>query len=481
MTSLKQKTYRIIGFSFIVAAITGILSIVAGTFIEQRHTLHLLGESLIQSSQKQLPFLIPGLLVQEEFISVKQLLKEIIEKEKLKRAEIVQEEDVKQFKQSELCSAGPSPSEICIDLGKRSVKTLVPIILSAKEMGILLKERQLSKEELPLEFFLPITVLVIGFLFAFALVALWMGYFLQRDVRQPLMNLTNTLAPILENKREGKLPQFELLEVQTLATQVGTLIKSFEERQVNAAISETAQMLAHDVKRPFVVLKTGLNAIQDETDPARIKELVSSLLPDVEKSLVNVEALISDIQEVSSKTKPTIQPIDVEELVSNALEQVFKANPPMNIELSYDWKHSYKLLADIIRAPRIFSNIISNAVEAMRGDGEIYFKTNDHKDGNLNYMEIVIGNSNSEISEEDLPKVFEKFYTKGKRGGTGLGLAIVDKLVSEHGGKVWCTSIAGKKVEFHLILPVSNEKASQPLASLPQYSLFYKGRNDENT
>ncbi len=480
MTSLRQKTYRIIGISFIVAAITGISSIVAGTYFEQRHTLTLIGESLVQSSQNQLQFLIPGLLVQEEFGSVKQRLKEIAEKEKLKNADIFKETEAVQFKQSVFCNLGPNNSEICIDLTKRTVKTFVPIILSGKELGILFKERQLSKEELPLQYFLPITVLVIGFLFAFTLVALWMSFFLQRDVRQPLMSLTDTLTPILENKKEGKLPHFELLEIQTLATQVGTLIKNFEQRQVNAAISETAQMLAHDVKRPFVVLKTGLNAIQDETDPMRIKELVSTLIPDVEKSLINVEALISDIQEISSKAKPTIQPIDIEQLIANALEQVFKANPPMNIDLSYAWNHSNKLLADIIRAPRIFTNIISNAVEAMRGDGEISFKTIPCKINNITFIEIVISNSNSEISEEDLPRVFDKFFTRGKRCGTGLGLAIVDKLVSEHGGKVWCTSTPGQRVEFHLMLPSSAEKATDQLPPLPKTSAFYKGKKNEN-
>lgn len=377
------------------------------------------------------------------------------------------------------CRKGIANSTICIDGQTRRVTTLTPIVLTSKKLGILFKERVLTKEELPLEFFWPITILVIGFLFAFTLVALWMGLFLKRDVRQPLLSLTETLAPILADQKGGKFPHFKVTEIEKLATQVAELVKDFEERQVNAAIAETTQMLAHDVKRPFVVFSTGLAAIGDERDPTRVKELVATLIPDVEKALHNVEGLVADIREVSTKTLPQLEVVAVEDLIESSLDQVFKSQPAMSIELNYRWNHSHKVMADIVRSPRIFSNLIENAVEAMRGEGEIRFATKEiHSDGS-SFIQITIGNTNAEIASEDIPKVFDKFFTKGKRrGGTGLGLTIVKKLVSEHGGKVWCESNPNSGVEFHFALPMAEAKTDPSMTQLPKNSAQIGGRRN---
>ena len=55
-------------------------------------------------------------------------------------------------------------------------------------------------------------------------------------------------------------------------------------------------------------------------------------------------------------------------------------------------------------------------------------------------IEFCVGNSDSYIPPEDLGKIFEAFYTKGKEQGTGLGLAIAKMVVEAHGGSIRCQS-----------------------------------------
>ncbi|MHA0111243.1 sensor histidine kinase, partial [Klebsiella pneumoniae] len=72
---------------------------------------------------------------------------------------------------------------------------------------------------------------------------------------------------------------------------------------------------------------------------------------------------------------------------------------------------------------RVFSNIVGNAVQAMRQKGRIWFRTRE-RDG---LIEFCVGNAGSVIPAESLSKLFEAFFTSGKKGGTGLGLAIAQK------------------------------------------------------
>ena len=61
------------------------------------------------------------------------------------------------------------------------------------------------------------------------------------------------------------------------------------------------------------------------------------------------------------------------------------------------------------------------------------------------------------ISAEDLPNIFEPFYsTKSKAGGTGLGLVVVSQIIEAHQGKIELSSKVGKGTQFRIILPPAN-------------------------
>jgi hypothetical protein len=123
-------------------------------------------------------------------------------------------------------------------------------------------------------------------------------------------------------------------------------------------------------------------------------------------------------------------------------------------------------MVDAQRVERLLTNIIDNAAQAMTqpdgaGERRIWFSTAERpKTGSI---EICVGNSGSYIEPKDIESLFEAFFTKGKPHGTGLGLAISRKIVSEHGGKIWCQSDRRKGTEFRFTLPACAEV--DPLAA----------------
>jgi signal transduction histidine kinase len=85
--------------------------------------------------------------------------------------------------------------------------------------------------------------------------------------------------------------------------------------------------------------------------------------------------------------------------------------------------------------------------------------TSRHWTGESNqWVEIGFRDNGQGICEEDLPKIFDPFFTR-KEKGTGLGLAIVHNIVEAHGGLISVDSIRGKGSLFSISLPLVNVQA----------------------
>ena len=129
--------------------------------------------------------------------------------------------------------------------------------------------------------------------------------------------------------------------------------------------------------------------------------------------------------------------------------------------------------ADDTRLPRVFLNILSNAIEAVETkEVELWISASGGEQmPKGGHVDIRVGNLGSFIAPEARSKLFDLFYTSGKKGGTGLGLAIVRKIIEAHGSSVVCSSERSEacpqgKVEFVWKLArAASEFPSSPLVS----------------
>ena len=242
-----------------------------------------------------------------------------------------------------------------------------------------------------------------------------------------------------------------------------------------AAIEETTQMLAHDVRKPFTIFKMGLNMLRNISDFSELESVLAMLIPEVEISVGTVNAMLADLLEMGSTSNSiSLETISPENLIANALVETFRTYPKSQIPISYDLQHTFDANVSIPKANRIFSNIVANAVQAINGDGNIWFKTRDRKVKEAIFLEFRIGNSESFIAQEIASRIFDAFFTLGKKNGTGLGLAIAHKIVKMHGGEIWCESAKTTKyakgyVEFCFTLPAVRNEYSKKV-TLPTHS-----------
>jgi signal transduction histidine kinase len=89
---------------------------------------------------------------------------------------------------------------------------------------------------------------------------------------------------------------------------------------------------------------------------------------------------------------------------------------------------------DRTRLMRVFENLLENAIQHSPRGGQVSVEVR-RADGSVDAIECVVEDSGPGIAAEDLPHVFEPFFTR-RKGGTGLGLSIVQRIVEQHGGEV---------------------------------------------
>ena len=246
--------------------------------------------------------------------------------------------------------------------------------------------------------------------------------------------------------------------------------------RVAVAIASAVQMLAHDVRKPFSILRIALEMLRSVTDITKLKTVLSRATPEVEKALGAVDGLIADVMEIgSSSTELITETVSPESLIESSLGEVLRIYPRANIRISYDLRHSRMVAVNPLKVGRVLSNIFANAIQAMNLEGEIWFKTRQVPGQHGSMVQFCIGNGDSFIPHENMPNLFEAFFTSGKKSGTGLGLAIAQKVIVTHGGRIWCESSKSPqypagKVEFFFTLPVAEAHVSRTTAHLPHHS-----------
>jgi signal transduction histidine kinase len=109
--------------------------------------------------------------------------------------------------------------------------------------------------------------------------------------------------------------------------------------------------------------------------------------------------------------------------------------------------------ADQLR--QVILNLIINAQQAIKNDGEITITTSRYEQALQPSILIQLSDTGVGINEDDLNRVFEPFFSSGKKG-TGLGLWVTQDIVRQHGGRIEVTSDVGRGTVFTIVLQIES-------------------------
>src|SRR4026209_1275100 len=109
--------------------------------------------------------------------------------------------------------------------------------------------------------------------------------------------------------------------------------------------------------------------------------------------------------------------------------------------------------ADQLR--QVFLNLIINAQQAIKGEGEILISTARYEQALQPSIVVQLSDSGVGIAEDDLTRIFDPFFSTGKKG-TGLGLWVTQDIVGQHGGRIAGSSEIGRGTVFSIVLQVES-------------------------
>lgn len=222
-----------------------------------------------------------------------------------------------------------------------------------------------------------------------------------------------------------------------------------------AAIGTMAAGLAHEIRNPLASISGSIEILKDEMDGSGQSH---KLMDIVLREIGRLDSLIADFLLFARPSSPQKNLVYLNKIVNELLQVISKSpecRPGINFFTKFE--EDVYLLGDEQQLKQAFWNLLINALQAMPGGGEINITlrrifTNDQKEPGQ--AEIIISDTGVGITESDLDKIFNPFFTT-KEQGTGLGLSIVHRIIEGHGGKISVQSRPNKGTIFRLTLPIT--------------------------
>ena len=232
-------------------------------------------------------------------------------------------------------------------------------------------------------------------------------------------------------------------------------------KQLDEMKSDFVNMVAHELRSPLVSIRQQNSVLLEGlAGPLgdRQKDLIKRGMRKIDQLLELITDLLDIAKIEAGKHVQHLVPTDIEPIIQEAISLLEPRARAQGIEITYASADPSQVLADPKRIEEVFNNLITNAINYSPDGGKVDIAVA----GLGEYMEIWIKDTGVGILEEELPKIFDKFYRvkhpKTRQVmGTGLGLAIVKGIIDAHHGTIQVESTPDKGTTFRILLPVNQK------------------------
>ncbi|MBW2610242.1 MAG: PAS domain S-box protein [Deltaproteobacteria bacterium] len=219
-----------------------------------------------------------------------------------------------------------------------------------------------------------------------------------------------------------------------------------------ASLGKLAAGVAHQLNNPLggITLYTKL-IIEEYELEEKAREDLHRILKDAERC----RDIVKELLEFSRQTQNLMQPHDINHAISRTLFLLQNQTLFQNIEIDKNLDSSLPPISvDTQQFNHLLMNIITNAADAMEGNGTLTIKT--YPSLKNNKICIEISDTGPGIPENILPHIFEPFFTTKEEGkGTGLGLSLVYGIVENHNATITAKNKHDKGAAFIIEFPIT--------------------------
>ncbi len=215
---------------------------------------------------------------------------------------------------------------------------------------------------------------------------------------------------------------------------------SLRQSEMMSLLGSLVAGVAHEVRNPLFGISSILDAFEtrfsDRTEYLRYTNVLRD-------EIGRLTVLMEELLEYGKPFRGELYLVSMEEMVSRSIRSCLPAAEVAQVKLEGGVEVDLpKIRIDRRRLSKVFVNLIENAIQHSPNGGTVTVEAQKVSDGKQDWVECAVKDTGPGILAQDLPKIFEPFFSK-RRGGTGLGLAIAQRIMEEHGGKL----IAGNNPE----------------------------------
>ncbi|HET9712067.1 MAG TPA: PAS domain S-box protein, partial [Pyrinomonadaceae bacterium] len=237
----------------------------------------------------------------------------------------------------------------------------------------------------------------------------------------------------------GSVGERAILIAQDITKRV-ELEASLRQSEMMSLLGSLVAGVAHEVRNPLFGISSILDAFETRfSDRTEYLRYTNVLRDEVGRLTILMEELL----EYGKPFRGDLYLVSMEEMVARSVRACLPGADVAHVKLESTVEESLpKIRIDRRRLSKVFVNLIENAIQHSKPNSLVRIEAGKIVDGNHEWVQCAIRDSGAGILPEDMPKIFEPFFSK-RRGGTGLGLAIAQRIMQEHGGKL----IAGNNPE----------------------------------
>jgi signal transduction histidine kinase len=287
--------------------------------------------------------------------------------------------------------------------------------------------------------------------------------YLRRAVVRPVVTVAEATGRLASGELSARVPVHRQDELGDLARGFNTMADSLEQNRAdlersnaelkrsNAELDQFASVTSHDLQAPLTTISMYAELIE-RRHAADLNGGIA-LVDGIRNATQEARTLIRDLLEYSraGRRPLSLEEVPAGELVARALEALAGPIAAAHAQVSVDALPV--VTADRASVTRVFQNLVGNAVK-FTGDRQPEVTIGAERAGPM--WRFWVRDNGIGMEPEDAQRIFAPFkrlHGEETYPGTGIGLAICERIVAQHGGRIWVASRPGEGSEFSFTLP----------------------------
>jgi signal transduction histidine kinase len=246
-------------------------------------------------------------------------------------------------------------------------------------------------------------------------------------------------------------------EFNKMAADIETREQRLIRSERMAAAGKIASHITHEIRNPLSSISLNSELLEEEIERSLTGDSASdalNLCKAMQREADRLTEITEEYLRFARLPKPALELEDLNEILESLISFISGELSGKRIEVAEDLQRPIpQVEADENQLRQAFLNLMRNASEAMSGSGGTLKVSTRAPD---KCVEVRLSDTGVGIEQENLPKVFEPFFST-KESGTGLGLALTHQIIHEHGGTIDVDSTPGEGTEFIIRIPTAQQ------------------------